>query len=220
MLDYAVARRNMVDTQLRTYDVTSHRVLDAFEATSREHFVPEAYAALAYSDRPMVVTAGEGETRSLLQPMVLARLIQALEVRPGEKALDCAGGSGYGAAVLAALGARVVALESAGLAALTESRLAAAGVRGVQVRGGSVANGSEADAPFDLILVHGASATAPEKLIGQLADGGRLAMVIGEGRAGRAMLFARSGGVVGGRPLFDAAAKTLAEFSIPRGFSF
>ncbi|MGL4241264.1 MAG: protein-L-isoaspartate O-methyltransferase family protein [Beijerinckiaceae bacterium] len=211
MSDFAAARRNMVDTQLRTYDVTSHRVLDAVEAVARDKFVPSGMEALAYSDRPVAITAADGLKRHMLQPMVLARLLQALDVKQGDKALDCAGGAGYGAALLSALGASVTAIEeSEAMAALMRERLAAAGVSGVDVRSGPIAAGT--DGRFDVIVVHGAAEIEPDSLLRQLADGGRLGVVMGHGRAGRAVVFSRVGGVIGRRTVFDAAAAALPGF--------
>jgi protein-L-isoaspartate(D-aspartate) O-methyltransferase len=219
--DTAAQRRNMVDTQLRTYDVTSHRLLDAMEGVPREVFAPDHLKELAYTDQEIVITAGEGAVRSLLQPMVLGRLLQALEVKSGEKALDCAGGSGYGAALLATLGARVCAIEETdSMAALMRERLAAAGSGKVEVLSGDIATGGPAQGSFDVILVHGAAEHPPEGLLARLADGGRLGIVMGMGRAGRAVVFTRSGDVVGRRTVFDAAARPLKAFAGAPGFRF
>jgi protein-L-isoaspartate(D-aspartate) O-methyltransferase len=219
--DTAAQRRNMVDTQLRTYDVTSHRLLDAMESVPREVFAPDHMKSLAYTDQEIVVSAGEGTVRPLLQPMVLGRLLQALEVKAGETALDCAGGSGYGAALLASLGAAVSALEdSESMAALMRDRLAAAGVINVEVLAGDLATGDPARGSFDVILVHGAAETAPDGLLARLSDGGRLGIVMGTGRAGRAVVFTRSGDVIGRRTVFDAAARPLMAFSGVPAFRF
>jgi protein-L-isoaspartate(D-aspartate) O-methyltransferase len=221
MLDFAAARRNMVDTQLRTYDVTSHRVLDAVEQVPREIFVPEHMQTLAYGDQPVSVSAGEGAARPLLQPMVLGRLLQALDVKPGENVLDCAGGSGYGAALAAALGASVTALEeSEPMAALMRDRLAAAGFAHVAVKAGPLQDGVPENAPYDVIVVHGSAEVEPIKLAGQLRDGGRLGVIMGTGRAGRAVVLSRSGDVIGRRTVFDAAAHPLSAFQKMRSFSF
>ncbi len=115
MIDLAAVRRNMVDTQLRTYDVSSKRVLDAVDEVAREHFLPASLSALAYADQSLTVRAADGTERVLLLPMILARMIQAAEIEPGAKVLSVAGGTGYGAAVMAAMGAKVTLLESARL---------------------------------------------------------------------------------------------------------
>src|SRR5687767_8284101 len=130
MFDFAQARRNMVDSQLRTYDVTDLAVLAAMNEVPRERFVPAGREELAYLDQGLGVgPAGPAGQRTMLAPMVLARMLQHLEVRPGERVLDVAGGLGYSAAVLARLGARVVALESdEALAAEMRRRLDGAGL--------------------------------------------------------------------------------------------
>ncbi len=125
MIDLAAVRRNMVDTQLRTYDVSSKRVLDAVDEVAREHFLPASLSALAYADQSLTVRAADGTERVLLLPMILARMIQAAEIEPGAKVLSVAGGTGYGAAVMAAMGAKVTLLES-GEALAGEARRALA----------------------------------------------------------------------------------------------
>lgn len=218
MLDYAQARRLMVDCQLRTYDVTDATLLAAFDAVPREAFVAPGQEPFAYADRDIPATADGA--RQVLAPMVLARLIQALAVRPGQRALDVATGLGYGAAILARLGADVRGLESSeALAREATARLAADG-RPVQVHAGPLEAGFAADAPYDAILVNGAVETRPEALVAQLRDGGRLACVIGRGRSARATLFVRSGEGIGSRPLFDAAAPVLDGFKAEPGFVF
>lgn len=219
--DFTALRRNMVDTQLRTYDVTSHRLLDVIERVPREIFVPEDFRELAYTDQEMVVSAGEGAARALLTPMVLARLLQALEIKTGDRALDCAGGSGYGAALMASLGAGVTAIEdSEEMCALMRERLKAAGMPQVDVVSGKIDAGAAASAPFDVILVHGSAETAPAALLDQLADGGRLGVIMGRGRAGRATVYTRNNGIVGSHAVFDAAARPVGEFSRTAGFTF
>jgi protein-L-isoaspartate(D-aspartate) O-methyltransferase len=223
MLDFAKARRMMVDSQLRTFDVNDLAVLAAFDEVPRERFVPAGREGLAYSDGDLPVTDGAGgaERRFMLAPMVLARMIQALELTPGERVLDVAGGLGYSAAVLARLGCTVFALESdESLAAAMRRRLAAAGIEGVAVAVGPLERGYSDAAPFDAILVNGAVELRPEALLRQLADGGRLACVEGRGRAAPAVLYVRAGDAFGARPLFDAAAPALAAFRAEPGFVF
>ncbi len=112
MIDYAQARRMMVDCQLRTFDVNDNAVLDAFDTVPREAFVPPGREPFAYIDQTLRLDGANGESRCLPAPMVLARMIQALKIRPGAKALDVGTGTGYAAAVMAHLGAAVTALES------------------------------------------------------------------------------------------------------------
>ncbi|MGY2049492.1 protein-L-isoaspartate O-methyltransferase family protein [Methylobacterium sp. JK268] len=221
MLDFAQARRLMVDCQLRTFDVTDIAVLDAFDSVPRERFVPEGRETFAYIDQPLPLGGEAGETRAALAPMVLARLIQALAVGPGEKALDVATGLGYAAAILDRLGASVVALESLpGLAAAARERLAAVTGKTIPVETGPLDAGVPGRGPYDAILVNGRVERRPQALLEQLADGGRLACVQGEGRTGKATLWVRAGDAFGARPLFDAAVPALRDFANEPGFTF
>ena len=214
--DFAARRRHMVDSQLRTCDVTDQAVLAAFAALARETFVAPAFASLAYLDRDVPALGGGG--RLLLAPMVLAKLIQAANVRPGEKALDVAGGSGYSAAVLAALGAHVTALEDDS-GALAAARTLLAGEKSIDLVAGDLAEGA-AGGPFDLILVNGAFERAPEKLLSQLTDGGRLVGVDASFRSAKAVLIEEMAGVSSRRALFDAAAPRLQVFRDIPTFAF
>ncbi|MCA0423771.1 MAG: protein-L-isoaspartate O-methyltransferase [Proteobacteria bacterium] len=214
MTDLTAARNTMVSNQLRTYDVLDFKVLNAFEMVPREAFVAESEAALAYLDRE--VLARGGKTR-LLTPMVLARMVQSLEVLPGETALDV-NGSGYGAAILAACGARVTALETDADGA--SAALKAAGVSGVEVISGEAGAGAPGKGPFNVILVHGAAEVEPEALLDQLADRGRLMIVMGRGRSGRAMLFRKVGNSASGVRVIDAAAPAISSLARASEFAF
>ncbi len=142
MIDLAAVRRNMVDTQLRTYDVSSKRVLDAVDEVAREHFIPASMSALAYVDQSLTVKGDDGAERALLQPMILARMIQSAGIEPGSTVLSVAGGTGYGAAVMAAMGAKVTLLEeSESLAGAARRALAAAGSEPVTVVSGPLDGG-------------------------------------------------------------------------------
>lgn len=221
MLDFARARRMMVDGQVRTFDVRDPALLAAMEVIPREAFVPGGQEDLAYSDRDVVLDGG-GDRRAMLAPMVLARLIQGLEVGRGEKVLDVGCGFGYATAILHRLGADVVGLESVeALAQESRRRLAAVGVAAVTVAVGPLDRGWSEAAPYDAILVNGAVDVPPRGLLQQLRpEGGRLACIEGRGRAGRAMLYLRSGDAFGSRALFDAAAPLLSDFRQEPGFVF
>jgi protein-L-isoaspartate(D-aspartate) O-methyltransferase len=223
MLDFAQARRAMVDCQVRTFDVFDIPVLSAMDAVPRERFVPPGREGLAYIDQDIPVSDGiaGAERRFMLKPMVLGRMLQALEVEPGEKALDVAGGLGYSAAVLARLGANVVTLESTEAAAqAARERLAAVGVENVTTVSGPLEKGYPQAAPYDVILVNGLVETRPQGLLDQLAEGGRLACIERRGKTGRAVLYVRSGDAFGSRAIFDAAAPALAAFKAEPGFVF
>jgi protein-L-isoaspartate(D-aspartate) O-methyltransferase len=213
----AALRRAMVDCQLRTFDVTDRDVLAAMDTVPREAFLPGHDPELAYLDRDELVTAPEGGARRLLTPMVLARMIQFLDVKPGQRVLDYAGGTGYSAAVLATMGAHVLAVETApGLSALARRLLDACGHGGVLTRSALEAG----DTGFDAILVNGACEVQPDTLLARLGPAGRAIAVIGQGRAAKVMLYQRSGDAISGRMVFDAAAPLLDEFRKPAAFVF
>jgi protein-L-isoaspartate(D-aspartate) O-methyltransferase len=213
---YAEARQNMVDNQLRANKVTDEALLAAMGRIARERFVPEALAGIAYIDEDLAI----GDGRFLLEPMVLARLIQAAEVRAGDRVLDVGCATGYAAAVLATLGARVVALEGdPRLADRARAILAAEGVTGVSVVAGDLAQGHPPGAPYDVILVEGRIERLPPVLLGQLAAGGRLVAVMAErGRVGEAVLVRQGSGAR--VALFDAATLPLPGFAAEPGFVF
>lgn len=216
MTSFDAARRTMVDCQLRTFDVSDKAVLAAMSLVPRERFVPADYVPLAYLDRNLAFSDDKADQRSILAPMILGRLLQALEVQSGDKVLDVGGGLGYASAVFAALGAKPVLLESrADLAEGAAKRLGPS----VPVRTGALDNGSAEDGPFDCILINGAVEQAPTALLDQLADGGRLACLASEG-PGRARLYIKSGTGTGHRTLFDATAPALAAFRLEPAFSF
>jgi protein-L-isoaspartate(D-aspartate) O-methyltransferase len=223
MIDFAEARRMMVDGQVRTYDVTDLGILAAMLEVPRERFVPTDQQAVAYLDRDTAVEEPKppGLVRYLLKPAVLARLIQAANITDGDHVLDVGCASGYSAAVLSRLAGSVVALEEdaklAGLAKATLADLAAANVR---VRTGALSAGAADQAPFDAILLNGSTGVVPATLILQLKDGGRLVCVRGGPPMGKATLYRSVSGHVTGQPIFDAVAPPLPGFSKPAEFVF
>jgi protein-L-isoaspartate(D-aspartate) O-methyltransferase len=221
MLDFAQARRTMVDCQVRPSDVTDRAVLAAMAEVPRETFVPDDRAALAYSDLDVVVGKRPNQ-RFMLQPAVIARLIQALEIEDGARALDVGGGFGYSAALLAALGCKVTLLESDEfLASEARARLGRTALpRPVEVAVGPLDAGCPAGGPFDAILINGAVEARPAALLDQLGPEGRLACLHRRDRAGRAVLYVKSGDAIGERELFDCAAPALAEFEKVPAFQF
>jgi protein-L-isoaspartate(D-aspartate) O-methyltransferase len=223
MVDFAQARRMMVDCQIRTFDVHDIPLLAAFDEVPRERFVPAGRESLAYSDLDLPVSDGraDAERRFMLKPMVLARMIEALEIEPGAKALDVACGLGYASAVMARLGADVVALESSeAAAAAARERLATLGFEGVTTVSGPLEQGHAPRAPYDAILVNGLVEVKPQALLDQLADGGRLVCIEPRGRTGRAVLYVRSRDSFGSRAMFDAGAPALPAFKAEPGFVF
>jgi protein-L-isoaspartate(D-aspartate) O-methyltransferase len=222
-MDLVEARNRMVDSQVRTSDVTDPRIIAAMLELKRELFVPQGRAALAYSDIEMPVRPGAGDTpaRRLLTPRVLAKLIQAADVRADDRVLVVGCATGYGAAVVARLAAEVVALEEDKvLAAHAVKALPAAGVRNASIVVGPLAQGWPALSPCDVIIIEGATEVAPRAAFGQLADGGRLVVIEGRGPSGKAMVYRAAGGVVSGRSVFDAAAPVLPGFAAVPAFVF
>lgn len=217
MLDYAQARRMMVDCQLRTFDVNDNAVLDAFDSVPRETFVPKNQEPFAYIDQPLRLGTAGADLRVTPSPMVLGRMIQALKIQQGTTALDVGTGYGYAAAVMARLGATVTALESIPeLAAAAKERLAGK----ASVIEGPLRDGAAKQGPFDVILVNGRVETRPEALLNQLKDDGRLVCVFGPDRGAKVTVFVRAGDAFGSRPLFDASLPALADFTQEVSFAF
>jgi protein-L-isoaspartate(D-aspartate) O-methyltransferase len=215
--DYTLARNLMVDGQLRPNRVIDRRILDAMRSLKRERFVPEAQAPLAYIDQDIPLGGG----RVLLKPLVISRLLQLARPRAGETALVVGAGPGYGAGILAACGAIVVALEEDAALADTARRLLK-DTASVTVVHGKLAEGFAASAPYDLIVIEGAVAAIPDAIAAQVAAGGRLATIIlAPGAAGYAVLAEPStGGKLSAQPAFDAAAPYLGSLAPAPSFTF
>jgi len=215
MTDFAAARRHMVDGQVRTTDVTDLRVISAMLEVPREKFMPAAATSIAYLDLDVPVAA----SRRLLRPMVLAKLIQAAELAATDRVLDVGCATGYSAALLARIVSQVVALEQdTGLAQAAKEALSSQ--RNVDVVSGALPDGWPQGAPYDVVVLEGATDVVPHKLCEQLKDGGRLVCVLGSGPGSKAMLYSRSSGEVGGRPVFDASAGLLPGFAKTPIFAF
>jgi protein-L-isoaspartate(D-aspartate) O-methyltransferase len=220
MIDFAAARRMMVDGQVRTADVTDLRLLDAMLELPRERFFPEDKASLAYLDLDIAVSEAGAPVRRLLKPMVLAKLIQAATVEETDHVLDVGCATGYSTAVLARLAGAVVGVEEeATLARAAASALTASGIANAQVVKGPLTRGCPEQGPYDVILLQGSGELVPDALFAQLKEGGRLACVMGRG-PGKAMLYRRIGGELSGRAIFDAAAAPLPGFAKPPEFVF
>jgi protein-L-isoaspartate(D-aspartate) O-methyltransferase len=221
-VDYATARFNMVESQLRTNKVSSDPLIAAFEAVPRERFLPERLRGIAYIDEDIPLGPPGMGGRHLMEPMVLARMLQAAAVQPGDVVLEIGSGSGYAAAILARLAATVVALESdPDLAKQANALLNELGVDNAIVVTGALTEGYPKQAPYNVILMSGAVSAVPRAISDQLADGGRLVAVVKQGAGlGRAVLMQRSGNHVAQRVLFDAATPFLPEFEAEPGFVF
>jgi len=208
---FSTARLKMVDGQVRTNDVTDHRIIDAMMEIPREAFVPEGLRAIAYLDRDLDVGGGSAEgRRHLLAPQLTGKLLQAAAIAASDNVLIVGCATGYLAALAARLGAKVTATESdPALVSRGQGILAELGLANVTVKAVEPAQGDPATAPFDVIILNGATEIAPESLFGQLGEGGRLVGVFAKTHPARAMIVTRSHGDLGNRVLFDATAPVL-----------
>lgn len=217
MFDSALARRMMVDGQVRTADVHNPELLAAMLEVPRERFVPPPLAEQAYVDGELDL----GKGRAMLAPMVFAKLVDAAQLSGPEHILDVGCGLGYSSAILARLASSVVALEEEGdLARQAKAALAGIGASGIVAVQGPLASGWPAAAPYDFILLNGATEIIPDVLGRQLKPGGRLACIFGRAPATNATLFRLAEGRLVGRSIFDAAALTLPGFRAAPSFVF
>jgi protein-L-isoaspartate(D-aspartate) O-methyltransferase len=217
MFDPATARRNMVDGQVRTADVTNLDLIAALLDVPRERFVPPPGIEQAYRDGEIPIAQG----RALLRPMIFAKLVQASRVSGQQHVLDVGCGTGYSSAVLARLAGSVVALEAdPELARQARANLAACGAGQILLGIGPLPEGWPDAAPYDVILLNGTTEIVPEALGRQLKPDGRLACIFGRSPAAKAMLFRRVEGRLVGLPIFDAAAPLLPGFAKPPSFVF
>ena len=211
-------RFNMIEQQIRPWDVLDTEVLDLLHVVKRENFVPVAHKALAFADTEIPLPGGE----NMLFPKVEARLLQDVMVKKHESVLEIGTGSGYMAALLAYRARHVTTVEiSPELKALAEQNLAANGVANVTVELGDGAQGWTNGAPFDVIVVSGSLPELPEALLKQLKVGGRLAVIIGQAPAMKAQLITRTGEAgYDTRTLFETSVKPLLLASRPSAFKF
>lgn len=223
MTDFVELRRGMVDGQVRANDVTDHRIVGAMLEIPRESFVPAQLKSLAYIDDDLVVRAATATApaRYLIEPMILARLVQLADVQERDHVLDIGTGTGYSAAVLSRLAQQVVALEEEpGLVASASATLAGLGVGNVAVMQGPLAAGWAPEAGYDVILLNGSVDEVPKTLFDQLKEGGRLVAVVGRGGSGWATLFSKVSGTLSDRPAFNAAVPPLPGFQAAPKFTF
>lgn len=221
--DFAVARRNMVESQLRPNKVRDERILTAFETLPRELFVPQPVMGIAYLDESLPVAGG----RFLLPPMVLARLMEEAAIKDDDRILDIAPATGYSTAVLAKLGRQVVAVEAdADLQHRASTLMKTLEITNVAIRLAPPQQGWKTEAPYDVIVINGAVDDVPDSLLHQLKDGGRLVVVVRRygavhaAHTGEARMYERLGEVVTFRPLFDANVALLPGFVAEPKFTF
>ena len=216
------ARFNMIEQQIRPWEVLDQSVLDLLGVVHREGFVPPAYRALAFVDMQVPLREHGAHGQCMLEPKVEARLLQELQLRRSDKVLEVGAGSGHMAALLAHQARHVHTLEIVPeLAALARDNLRRAAVRNVTVHEGDGARGLAGEAPFDAIVLSGSVAEVPQTLLDQLSVGGRLVGIVGEEPMMRAVLVRR----VGERDfahveLFDTVAPRLLGFDERPRFRF
>lgn len=221
MSGFSTARLKMVDGQVRTTDVTDRRILDAMLMVPREAFVPASRQALAYLDLDLDVSEGGAAKRFLIKPALTGKLLQSAEIGEGDNVLVVGCATGYLAALTAKLAKQVTATEcDPALAAKTKDVCASLGLANVTCKAAPCTEGDSAAAPYDVIILNGATEVTPDGLFGQLKEGGRLVGVSAEFRPSRAMIVTRSHGEFGYRPLFDAAAPVLPGFERAAAFVF
>jgi protein-L-isoaspartate(D-aspartate) O-methyltransferase len=210
MSGFSTARQKMVDGQVRTNDVTDRRILDAMLALPREDFVPDDKRALAYLDLDLDVAPAGSAKRFLITPMLTAKMLHAADIAAADNVLIVGCATGYAAAIAAKLAAKVTATESdAALVAKGSKIIAQLGLSNVTFKVAEAAAGDPQGAPYDVIILNGATEVAPETLYGQLKDGGRLVGVFAMSRPARAVIVTHSHGDFGNRVLFDATAPVL-----------
>jgi protein-L-isoaspartate(D-aspartate) O-methyltransferase len=210
MQDFSLARRVMVDNQLRPQGVTDRGVLAAMGKVERERFVPDDAKAFAYFDRPLSL----GDGRSLMPPAALGRLLSEAEPKAGQRALVIGSGTGYSAAILKEIGLEVVALESNDVLA------ASAKSAGVDVVVGELSKGWTKGGPYDLILLDGAVEEVPGALGKQLVPGGILVGAISDRGITRLIVATCANGALGWRSIADADVGHLPGFERPGAFTF
>ncbi|HCP01733.1 MAG: protein-L-isoaspartate O-methyltransferase [Alphaproteobacteria bacterium] len=220
MSDFDTARRNMVDGQLRPTKVTDPRILETMGALPREMFADKERRGIAYVDEDIEVSTG----RYMMEPVVLARLVQALDIKSTDSVLVIGAGSGYDAAVIGKLAGPVVAIESDPKLVETASMVINhLGIDNVAVVEAPLMDGYPSQAPYDLIFFGGAVPRIPDQVAGQVTSGGRIVAVIGDGEdgvLGRAVIITRTGDTLAPRAIFDAGTRPLPGFEAPAAFVF
>jgi protein-L-isoaspartate(D-aspartate) O-methyltransferase len=211
MKNFAAARHNMVESQVRPNGITDHRIIDAMAEVKREDFVPADRKKIAYLDEDVQLKEG----RFLIEPMAFARMIHLALIKPTDKVLVVGAGTGYGAKVISLLAKSVVALESdPDLLALARGFLAGAG--NVEVVEGGLAAGHAAGTPYNVIIVEGRIAAVPESLFAQLANEGRIVAAIGNTDVSKMQIATITDGHRSSRSAFDVSVAPLPGFVVEK----
>ena len=217
MFDFAAAREHMIDSQVRTNDVTDSDIHNALRRVPREAFVPASKQSLAYSDTNVVTDEG----RVMMRPRDFAKLVQLADIQKTDVVLNIASGRGYAAAVLSHLADTVVGVEQSQehVERATEL-LMGHDVLNAAIVQGDLKSGAQEHGPFDVIFVGGAVSSVPKTWLDQLASGGRLVVVQPNGPVGQAHLYTKNGNAVGDRIAFDANIPLLPGFEAAPEFVF
>ncbi|WP_376874972.1 protein-L-isoaspartate O-methyltransferase [Albirhodobacter sp. R86504] len=216
MQDFAARRTMMVDTQVRPNDVTKFPIIDAMLGVPREAFVPAGKIEAAYVGENLDLGAG----RVLLEPRTFAKMLDALNVQPGDLVLDIAGGLGYSSAVIARMAEAVVLLETDDFSTQAEAILSAQGVDNAAVISTEdLSAGASKHGPYDAIIVQGGVESFPSALLDQLKEGGRVVALFQVGALGTVRMGRKLDGHVAWRDLFNAAAPTVVGFAAERAFA-
>lgn len=220
MFNFAQARTNMVDSQLRPNGITDSRILDAMQSVAREQFVGSAQQSLAYMDADVPLQGAATGPRYLIEPMAFGRMLQVAEVKETDRVLDIGAATGYGAAVLSQLVAQIVALEEdAGL--VEQARINLKSVDNVSLIEGELSKGAPNSGSYDLIILEGAVAEVPNALFSQIKNGGRLIAAVGSGVQAKCCVYAVSGQTHTRRVAFDITIAPLPGFAKAKaGFAF
>ena len=222
----AQARFNMIEQQIRPWNVLDAEVLDLLAVVRREDFVPPAYRSMAFMDIEVPLLGNDAEEavrrgQSMLQPRVEARMLQDLQIKPTDRVLEIGAGSGYMAALLAHRAERVVTLEiHPELAEMARENLRDAGVQNADVRVGDGARDAIPDGPFDVVVLSGSVAEVPSALLNLLRDGGRLGAIVGSEPVMRFTVTRRTGDRFETASPWDTMAPRLLNFPEPSGFTF
>lgn len=217
MTDFAAAREAMVDTQVRTSDVTSYAVIEALSWCPRELFVPRARRDVAYADVEIPLVPG----RAMMTPRAFAKMVDAAEIGEDDLVLDVAPGTGYSTAIISRLAAAVVAVESdADLAERAAATLAELECANVVIEQGDPTAGAPAHGPYDVIFVNGSVEHVPATLSDQLTEGGRLVAAVLDRGVGQCRIMLRVGDTVTGHTVFDINGPLVPGFERPHSFAF
>ena len=218
-MDFKTARSNMVENQIRANKVTNLSVINAFKDVPREKFVPDTLQEISYVDEDIQLS----RNRFMMKPMILARLFQSLNLEGNENILHVGSNSGYGSAILSRMCSSVISLESdKKLFETSIHNFSNMGFDNVVPLHGSMENGVEKEAPFDIIFIEGSVETEPKSLFGQLNENGKLIAIIRPAniKIGKAKLFFKISNEIGLENLFDAQVSKLSIFKSKTKFSF